>query len=104
MDVVELCKKYQHEGVVAIDLAGDESLSSESNPDHRRAYEVSRRRLCALNAEPFHQIKRHKGAVAPVGASVISAGLTSGTCHDKSIFTDGEPWVTTVCGTTNTCD
>lgn len=43
MDIVELCKKYQHEGVVAIDLAGDESLSSEANPDHRRAYEVSRR-------------------------------------------------------------
>lgn len=43
MDIVELCKKYRHEGVVAIDLAGDESLCSESNPDHRRAYEVSRR-------------------------------------------------------------
>lgn len=41
MDVVELCKKYQHEGVVAIDLAGDESLNSEANPEHRKAYEVS---------------------------------------------------------------
>uniref|UniRef100_A0A8D3B9R9 Adenosine deaminase n=1 Tax=Scophthalmus maximus TaxID=52904 RepID=A0A8D3B9R9_SCOMX len=29
MDVVELCKKYRHEGVVAIDLAGDESLNCE---------------------------------------------------------------------------
>lgn len=41
MEIVELCKKYRHEGVVAVDLAGDESLSSETNPDHRRAYEVS---------------------------------------------------------------
>lgn len=41
MEIVELCKKYRHEGVVAIDLAGDESLCSETNPDHRRAYEVS---------------------------------------------------------------
>lgn len=47
MEIVELCKKYQNEGVVAIDLAGDESLSSEINPDHQRAYEVSRRHLTA---------------------------------------------------------
>ncbi|KAF1390009.1 hypothetical protein PFLUV_G00053610 [Perca fluviatilis] len=39
MDVVELCKKYQHEGVVAIDLAGDESINCEANPEHREAYE-----------------------------------------------------------------
>ncbi len=41
MDVVELCKKYRHEGVVAIDLAGDESLNCEAYPEHRNAYEVS---------------------------------------------------------------
>lgn len=41
MDVVELCKKYRNDGVVAIDLAGDESLNCEAYPDHRRAYEVS---------------------------------------------------------------
>lgn len=40
-EVVELCKKYQHEGVVAIDLAGDESLNCEANPEHRNAYTVS---------------------------------------------------------------
>lgn len=40
MDVVELCKKYRHDGVVAIDLAGDESLDCEANPEHRKAYEV----------------------------------------------------------------
>lgn len=36
-----MCKKYQHEGVVAIDLAGDESLNCEANPEHRNAYTVS---------------------------------------------------------------
>lgn len=41
MDVLELCKKYRHDGVVAIDLAGDESLNCEANPEHRKAYEVS---------------------------------------------------------------
>ncbi|KAG9352979.1 hypothetical protein JZ751_017555 [Albula glossodonta] len=30
MEVVELCKKYQNRGVVAIDLAGDESLNCEA--------------------------------------------------------------------------
>ncbi|XP_042607421.1 adenosine deaminase-like [Cyprinus carpio] len=34
MEVVELCKKYRQDGVVAIDLAGDESLSCESYPGH----------------------------------------------------------------------
>ncbi|MGH0140618.1 UNVERIFIED_CONTAM: hypothetical protein FKN15_038906 [Acipenser sinensis] len=38
-EVVELCKKYRNEGVVAIDLAGDESLNCEAFPGHRRAYE-----------------------------------------------------------------
>ena len=41
MDVVELCKKYHHKGVVAIDLAGDESLNCEAYPGHRMAYKVS---------------------------------------------------------------
>lgn len=40
MDVVELCKKYRNKGVVAIDLAGDESLNCEAYPEHRKAYEV----------------------------------------------------------------
>ena len=42
MTVLELCKKYCHEGVVAIDLAGDESLNLEAHPGHRMAYEVHR--------------------------------------------------------------
>lgn len=41
MDVVELCKKYKKSGVVAIDLAGDESLNCEAFPGHRMAYEVT---------------------------------------------------------------
>lgn len=40
MEVVELCKKYQHEGVVAIDLAGDESRNTKANPEHKEAYMV----------------------------------------------------------------
>ncbi|XP_064160380.1 adenosine deaminase-like isoform X1 [Anguilla rostrata] len=39
MEVVELCKKYRHSGVVAIDLAGDESLNCEAHPGHRKAFE-----------------------------------------------------------------
>ncbi|XP_060793431.1 adenosine deaminase [Neoarius graeffei] len=39
MEVIELCKKYQNDGVVAIDLAGDESLNTEACPLHRSAYE-----------------------------------------------------------------
>lgn len=41
MEVLELCKKYRHDGVVAIDLAGDESLNCKAYPKHRMAYEVS---------------------------------------------------------------
>uniref|UniRef100_A0A4W5QW73 Adenosine deaminase n=1 Tax=Hucho hucho TaxID=62062 RepID=A0A4W5QW73_9TELE len=43
MDVVELCKKYKKDGVVAIDLAGDESLNCEAYPGHRMAYEEAER-------------------------------------------------------------
>lgn len=39
MEVVELCKKYRNDGVVAIDLAGDESLNCEACPEHRKAFE-----------------------------------------------------------------
>lgn len=54
MDVVELCKKYRKDGVVAIDLAGDESLNCESHPGHKRAFEVRKHthslyELCLLN-------------------------------------------------------
>ncbi|XP_050773395.1 adenosine deaminase-like [Gopherus flavomarginatus] len=42
LEVVELCKKYQNNTVVAIDLAGDE-LVSETFPEHRKAYEEAER-------------------------------------------------------------
>lgn len=38
-DIVELCKKYKKDGVVAIDLAGDESINVMTNVGHRKAYE-----------------------------------------------------------------
>ncbi|KAL6119414.1 ada [Pungitius sinensis] len=57
MDVVELCKKYQGDGVVAIDLAGDESLNCEANPGHRKAYEEAER--CGIHRTV------HAGEVGP---------------------------------------
>uniref|UniRef100_A0A8C8WLA1 Adenosine deaminase n=1 Tax=Panthera leo TaxID=9689 RepID=A0A8C8WLA1_PANLE len=41
LEVVELCKKYQHQTVVAIDLAGDETIQGSSLfPGHVNAYEA----------------------------------------------------------------
>ncbi|XP_037337105.2 adenosine deaminase [Pungitius pungitius] len=57
MDVVELCKKYQGGGVVAIDLAGDESLNCKANPGHRKAYEEAER--CGIHRTV------HAGEVGP---------------------------------------
>uniref|UniRef100_A0A669F5K9 Adenosine deaminase n=1 Tax=Oreochromis niloticus TaxID=8128 RepID=A0A669F5K9_ORENI len=65
MDVVELCKKYKDEGVVAIDLAGDESLNCEANPEHRRAYEEAVR--CGIHRTV------HAGEVGP--ASVVKEAV-----------------------------
>ncbi|XP_030623858.1 adenosine deaminase [Chanos chanos] len=39
MDVIELCKKYRNDGVVAIDLAGDELMDTKAYPEHKQAYE-----------------------------------------------------------------
>ena len=42
-EVVELCKKYQQQTVVAIDLAGDETIPGSSLlPGHVQAYQVGR--------------------------------------------------------------
>ncbi|GAA6095923.1 adenosine deaminase [Tachysurus ichikawai] len=38
MEVFELCKKYRNDGVVAIDLAGDESINCKDFPLHSKAY------------------------------------------------------------------
>uniref|UniRef100_UPI00398E520F adenosine deaminase-like n=1 Tax=Pristiophorus japonicus TaxID=55135 RepID=UPI00398E520F len=40
-EVVELCKKYQNDGVVGIDLAGDELIDCQSYPGHIQAYEMA---------------------------------------------------------------
>ncbi|KAM3871985.1 adenosine deaminase [Diretmus argenteus] len=65
MDVVELCKKYRHEGVVAIDLAGDESLNCEAYPGHLKAYEEAAR--CGIHRTV------HAGEVGP--ASVVKEAV-----------------------------
>ncbi|XP_013882558.1 adenosine deaminase [Austrofundulus limnaeus] len=57
MEVLELCKKYRHDGVVAIDLAGDESLNCKAYPNHRMAYEEAVR--CGIHRTV------HAGEVGP---------------------------------------
>ncbi|XP_066442365.1 adenosine deaminase isoform X1 [Eleutherodactylus coqui] len=57
LEVVELCKKYQNDTVVAIDLAGDESLNLEAAPGHRLAYEEAVR--CGVHRTV------HAGEVGP---------------------------------------
>ncbi|KAH0619111.1 hypothetical protein JD844_018791, partial [Phrynosoma platyrhinos] len=42
-EVVQLCKKYQNDSVVGIDLAGDESINAETCIGHRKAYEEAER-------------------------------------------------------------
>ncbi|TRY98797.1 hypothetical protein DNTS_013105 [Danionella cerebrum] len=61
MDVVELCKKYRNDGVVAIDLAGDESMNCESYPGHKKAFEE------AVKSKIHRTV--HAGEVGP--ASVV---------------------------------
>ncbi|XP_069808682.1 adenosine deaminase-like isoform X2 [Dendropsophus ebraccatus] len=57
LEVVELCKKYQNDTVVAIDLAGDESLNLEAAPGHRMAFEEAVR--CGIHRTV------HAGEVGP---------------------------------------
>ncbi|XP_061838798.1 adenosine deaminase [Nerophis lumbriciformis] len=64
-DVVDLCKKFRNEGVVAIDLAGDESLNCEAYPGHRKAYEEAVR--CGIHRTV------HAGEVGP--ASVVKEAV-----------------------------
>ncbi|XP_056305037.1 adenosine deaminase [Danio aesculapii] len=61
MEVVELCKKYHKDGVVAIDLAGDESMNCESYPGHKKAFEE------AVRSNVHRTV--HAGEVGP--ASVV---------------------------------
>ncbi|XP_075032913.1 adenosine deaminase [Mixophyes fleayi] len=57
LEVVELCKKYLNDTVVAIDLAGDESLNCEAAPGHKKAYEEAVR--CGIHRTV------HAGEVGP---------------------------------------
>lgn len=57
MEVVELCKKYRNDGVVAIDLAGDESMNCEADSGHRKAFEE------AVNSCVHRTV--HAGEVGP---------------------------------------
>lgn len=58
--MLELCKKYHQKTVVAIDLAGDETIEGSSLfPGHVQAYEVGLRR----------------GRDVPGGAWMVSLGL-----------------------------
>ncbi|XP_016351405.1 adenosine deaminase isoform X1 [Sinocyclocheilus anshuiensis] len=59
MDVVELCKKYSKDGVVGIDLAGDESMDCVSYPGHKRAFEE------AVRSEVHRTV--HAGEVGHAG-------------------------------------
>ncbi|XP_078072480.1 adenosine deaminase-like [Mustelus asterias] len=40
-EIVELCKKYRNDGVVGMDLAGDELINAEAHPGHVQAYEMA---------------------------------------------------------------
>uniref|UniRef100_A0ABM5G5V5 Adenosine deaminase n=1 Tax=Pogona vitticeps TaxID=103695 RepID=A0ABM5G5V5_9SAUR len=56
-EVVQLCKKYQNDSVVAIDLAGDESINAETCQGHQTAYEEAVR--CGIHRTV------HAGEVGP---------------------------------------
>ncbi|XP_038659137.1 adenosine deaminase [Scyliorhinus canicula] len=56
-EVVRLCKKYHNEGVVGMDLAGDESLNCGNKSGHRKAYEE------AFNSGIHRTV--HAGEVGP---------------------------------------
>ncbi|XP_051280051.1 adenosine deaminase isoform X2 [Dicentrarchus labrax] len=88
MDVVQLCKKYCNEGVVAIDLAGDESLNCEANPEHRNAYEEAvrsgvHRTVHAGEVGPASVVKE---AVEVLKAERVGHGYR--TLEDQALYKD----------------
>ncbi|XP_053106103.1 adenosine deaminase isoform X1 [Hemicordylus capensis] len=56
-EVVELCKKYRNDSVVAIDLAGDELINTYNCPGHQKAYEEAVR--CGIHRTV------HAGEIGP---------------------------------------
>ncbi|XP_074409607.1 adenosine deaminase-like [Zonotrichia albicollis] len=57
LEVVELCKKYQNDSVVGVDLAGDGTLKVEDYAEHKKAYEEAER--CGIHRTV------HAGEVGP---------------------------------------
>lgn len=56
MEVFELCKKYRNDGVVAIDLAGDESINCKDFPLHSKAYKVQIPSLSMIHVNRYHLV------------------------------------------------
>uniref|UniRef100_A0A7N6BIN4 Adenosine deaminase n=1 Tax=Anabas testudineus TaxID=64144 RepID=A0A7N6BIN4_ANATE len=86
MDVVELCKKYRNKGVVAIDLAGDESLNCEAYPEHRKAYEEAVR--CGIH-RTVHAGEAGPASVVREAVEVLKAeriGHGYRTLDDKALY------------------
>lgn len=83
-EVVELCKKYREQTVVAIDLAGDETIEGSSLfPGHVEAYAVgpgerrsqSRRHGGSRTQEhiptPVGSGHTHRGSQGPLGSQAF---------------------------------
>ncbi|XP_023690856.1 adenosine deaminase [Paramormyrops kingsleyae] len=86
MEVIEMCKKYRNDGVVAIDLAGDESLNCVANPGHRKAYEEAvrsniHRTVHAGEAGPASVVRE---AVEVLKAERIGHGYN--TVNDQQLY------------------
>ncbi|XP_014907886.1 adenosine deaminase [Poecilia latipinna] len=86
IEVVELCKTYRDAGVVAIDLAGDESMNLEENSNHKVAYEEAvrcgiHRTVHAGEVGPASMVKE---AVEELKAERIGHGYN--TLQDKDLY------------------
>ncbi|XP_075427438.1 adenosine deaminase-like isoform X2 [Ascaphus truei] len=87
LEIVELCKKHRKDSVVAIDLAGDESLQSETSPAIFKAYEEAarcgvHRTVHAGEAGPPSVVKE---AVETLQAERIGHGYH--TLQDPALYT-----------------
>ncbi|XP_025023620.1 adenosine deaminase, partial [Python bivittatus] len=81
-EVVELCKKYQNDSVVAIDLAGDESIIAETCPEHRKAYEEAEK--CGIH-RTVHAGEVGKPQVIQEAVNILKAERIG---HGYHIFDD----------------
>ncbi|KAM6453753.1 adenosine deaminase isoform 1-T1 [Liasis olivaceus] len=81
-EIVELCKKYRNDTVVAIDLAGDESIIAESCPEHRKAYEEAER--CGIH-RTVHAGEVGKPQVIQEAVNILKAERIG---HGYHIFDD----------------